>query len=134
MSRSKLREKIFRLLFRVEFYSKEEFADQQELFLQDEEQEEMTEQESEFVTATCDAITEKLSEVDALITEYMKGWNLDRIGKVELTILRLAVYEIRFVEEIPVSVSINEAVELAKKYGQEESSAFVNGVLAKFAG
>ena len=55
------------------------------------------------------------------------------MGKVELTIIRLAVYEMLFDEEIPTSVAINEAVELAKKFGQDESSAFVNGVLAKFA-
>ncbi len=133
MSRSKLREKVFRLLFRVEFYPKEEFADQEALFFRDEEQEQMTEEESQFVSQTVEDIREKLTDVDAAISEHMKGWNLDRIGKVELTILRLAVYEIRFADEIPVSVSINEAVELAKRYGQDEASAFVNGVLAKFA-
>ena len=133
MSRSKLREKVFRLLFRVEFYPKEEFADQEALFFRDEEQEQMTEEESQFVSQTVEDIREKLTDVDAAISEHRKGWNLNRIGKVELTILRLAVYEIRFADEIPVSVSINEAVELAKRYGQDEASAFVNGVLAKFA-
>ena len=133
MSRSKLREKVFRLLFRVEFYPKEEFADQETLFFQDEEQEQMTEEESLLVAQTVEDIRGKLTDVDSAISEHMKGWNLDRIGKVELTILRLAVYEISYVSEIPVSVSINEAVELAKRYGQDEASAFVNGVLAKFA-
>ena len=55
------------------------------------------------------------------------------MSKVDLTILRLAVYEIRFDEDVPTGVAINEAVEIAKKYGQEESSGFINGVLAKFA-
>ena len=55
------------------------------------------------------------------------------MGKVDLTLIRLAVYEIRFEEEIPVKVSINEAIELAKKYGTDDSPAFVNGILAKFA-
>ena len=67
------------------------------------------------------------------ITENITGWTIERIGKVELTILRLAVFEIKYDDEVPVSVAINEAVELAKKYGQNDSSSFVNGVLAKLA-
>ena len=67
------------------------------------------------------------------INEVSKGWKTIRMGKVDLTLIRLAVYEIRFEEEIPVKVSINEAVELAKKYGTDDSPAFVNGILAKFA-
>ena len=61
------------------------------------------------------------------------GWKVSRMGKVDLTILRLALYEMLFDDEVPVSVAINEAVELAKKFGQTESPAFVNGILAKFA-
>ena len=67
------------------------------------------------------------------MNEKVQGWDTGRMGKVDLTILRLAVYEIVFDEEIPTSVAINEAVELAKKFGQDSSPAFVNGVLAKFA-
>ena len=62
-----------------------------------------------------------------------EGWQTKRMGKVDLTILRLAVYEIKYDEDIPTGVAINEAVELAKKFGQDSSPAFVNGVLAKFA-
>ncbi len=62
----------------------------------------------------------------------MKGWTLDRVGKVELAILRLGVYEMQFDADIPEGVAISEAVELAKKFGEENSGAFVNGVLAKF--
>ena len=92
MSRSKQREKVFRLLSRVEFYPKEEFADQEALFFQDEEQEQMTEEESRAVTETVEDIRERLADIDSALSEHMKGWNLERIGKVELTILRLAVY------------------------------------------
>lgn len=80
-----------------------------------------------------DRIGEKLSEIDALINEKAEGWNTQRMGKVDLTIIRLAVYEMLFDEDVPAKVAINEAVELAKKYGQDESPSFVNGVLAKFA-
>lgn len=68
-----------------------------------------------------------------MLEKEAEGWKISRMGKVDLTILRLAVYEIKYDEDIPTSVAINEAVELAKKFGQEESSKFVNGVLAKFA-
>ena len=74
-----------------------------------------------------------IEELDAAINEASKGWKTTRMGKVDLTLIRLAVYEIRFEEEIPVKVSINEAIELAKKYGTDDSPAFVNGILAKFA-
>ena len=68
-----------------------------------------------------------------MINKQAKGWTTQRMGKVDLTILRLAVYEIIYDENVPVGVAINEAVELAKRYGQDESSGFVNGILAKFA-
>ena len=76
---------------------------------------------------------EKLDEIDTMINTRAKGWTTQRMGKVDLTILRLAVYEIIFDKDVPTSVAINEAVELAKRFGQDESSGFVNGVLAKFA-
>ena len=76
---------------------------------------------------------DKLSQIDGLLNEKAQKWSTDRMGKVELTILRLAVYEIRYDEDIPTSVAINEAVELAKKFGQKESGSFVNGILARFA-
>mgnify|MGYP005879343185 CR=1 FL=1 len=76
-------------------------------------------------------VLEKRPELDAAIDETAKGWSTRRMGKVELTILRLALFEIRFDEEVPDKVAINEAVELAKKFGGDESPAFVNGILAK---
>ena len=74
-----------------------------------------------------------MAELDALIDEKSTGWKTNRMAKVDLAIIRLAVYEIKFEDDIPTKVSINEAVELAKKYGADESGSFVNGVLAKFA-
>ena len=73
-----------------------------------------------------------LGEIDFLINVKAKGGSTDRMGKVDVTIIRLAVYEMKFDEAVPVGVAINEAVELAKKFGQDESAGFVNGVLAKF--
>lgn len=86
-----------------------------------------------YIRSKYEKIAEKLPEIDKLINETAIGWDTQRMGKVELTIIRLAVYEIRFDETVPTGVAINEAVELAKKFGQEGSSGFVNGILAKFA-
>ena len=78
-------------------------------------------------------IVEKIDEIDAAINEVSEGWKTRRMGKVDLTLIRLAVYEMKYEDDIPVKVAINEAVELAKQYGTDESPSFVNGVLAKLA-
>lgn len=132
MSRSKLREKVFQLVFRVAFNDEEELAQQAEYFFGDEEQEGMTEKEQQQVQEKFNMVVARLNEIDTQINEKSTGWNVSRLGKVELAILRLAIYEIVYDESIPGSVAINEAVELAKKYAAEESPAFINGVLAKF--
>lgn len=131
MNRRGLREQVFKLLFRVEFNLREEMEEQCKLFLEHEEIP-MSENECAHITDKYWAIQDKLDEIDTLINSKAKGWTTDRMGKVDLSILRLAVYEMLYDEQIPQGVAINEAVELAKKYGQDESSAFINGVLAKF--
>ncbi|MCI7686298.1 MAG: transcription antitermination factor NusB [Baileyella intestinalis] len=77
------------------------------------------------------AIKEHISDIDETISSHMDKWKIDRIGKADLAILRVAVAEILYVEEVPQAVSINEAVELSKKYGDAKSSSFVNAVLGK---
>lgn len=131
MGRREQREQIFRLLFRVEFNTMEEMQEQCELFFEDEENE-FSEKDTAYIRGKVDLILGKLQDIDNLIGETAKGWTIGRMGKVELAIIRLAVYEIRFDEDVPDSVAINEAVELAKKFGQDGSAGFVNGVLAKF--
>lgn len=130
MSRRELREQIFKLLFRIEFNSKEEMQEQTEFFFEEEDQTDT--KDAAYVTEKLNRILEKLSEIDRALNEKVQGWNTERMGKVDLTILRLAVYEILFDDTIPLGVAINEAVELAKKFGQDSSPSFVNGVLAKF--
>jgi len=78
-----------------------------------------------------DAIIAVLPEIDATIAEISTGWTTERMSKVDLTILRIAVYEIKHDEEVPLGVAINEAVELAKVYSGENAPAFINGVLTK---
>ena len=84
----------------------------------------------EKIAATMEKIIPLLPMIDEKISEASKGWKLNRIAKAELAILRLAVYEALYDDDIPVPVAINEAVELAKDYGQDESYSFVNGVLS----
>lgn len=131
MSRRELREQIFKLIFRVEFNDRDEMSEQERYFFDDDE---LTadEKDAAYISQKGNHIIEKLDEIDAMINKQAKGWTTRRMGKVDLTILRLAVYEILFDEDVPAGVAINEAVELAKRFGQEESSGFVNGVLAKF--
>lgn len=132
MSRREMRERLFKLLFRVEFNSREELAQQEKFFFEDEENS-SEQEENARISEKFNKIIEKLEDIDQLLNEKVQGWDTGRMGKVDLTILRLAVYEIMYDEKIPTSVAINEAVELAKKFGQDSSPAFVNGVLAKFA-
>lgn len=131
MSRRELREQIFKLLFRVEFNSPEDMQEQEKLFFEDEEA--AQDKDADYIADKYGKIESRLAEIDALINEKAEGWDTTRMSKVDLTILRLAVYEILFDETVPTGVAINEAVELAKKFGQDASSGFVNGVLAKFA-
>lgn len=131
MSRRELREQIFKLLFRVEFNSLEDMAEQEKLFFEDEDA--AKESDAEYISGKYNKIMQKLSEIDAMLNEKAEGWDTTRMSKVDLAILRLAVYEILYDESVPTGVAINEAVELAKKFGQDASSGFVNGILAKFA-
>lgn len=131
MSRRQIREHIFKMLFRVEFNSPEDMPEQIRLYMED--LEDVSEKDSEHIQKKYDDIVLKLPEIDQIIEEKAESWNIHRMGKVDLTIIRLAVYEIKYDDTIPVSVAINEAVEIAKRFGQDESPAFVNGVLAKMA-
>lgn len=131
MSRRVLREQLFKLLFRVEFNDIEEMPEQCGFFFDDTDNQ-ISEQDMVIIQEKFDRIMDKLSDIDAQINERAKGWTTGRMAKVDLTIIRLAVFEILYDETVPGSVAINEAVELAKKFGQDESYSFVNGVLARF--
>ena len=130
MTRRELRENVFMMLFRVEFHEEGEITEQ--LNLLKEELEDIKAEDIEYINRKCHDIVSKVEEIDAAINESTTGWKTTRMGKVDLSIIRLAVYEMKYEENIPSKVSINEAVELAKKYGTDTSASFVNGVLAKF--
>lgn len=130
MGRHELREQVFRLLFRIEFNSIEEMPEQVKLFFEDSEIN-ISEKDAVYIGGKYRRIQEKISEIDKLINDNTENWDTTRIGKVELTVLRLAVYEILFDDDIPTGVAIDEAVEIAKTYGQESSGGFVNAILSK---
>ncbi|MCH5265707.1 MAG: transcription antitermination factor NusB [Lachnospiraceae bacterium] len=128
MTRREMRECMFCLLFQNEFYSTQEFEEQRDNYLGEQK---LSEPEEEELRQKLEQLVLHLPEIDEKIAATSKGWKLDRIAKAELAILRLAVYEAGYDDGVPVGVAVNEAVELAKKYGEEEGSSFVNGILGK---
>jgi len=129
MTKREEREHLFKLLFCKDFHDVEELKEQIELY--QEQQEIVSEAEFAPVKAKLEAIVAEEGTIDMILSGVADGWRLNRMGKAELTILRIATYEIRYDEDVPDKVAINEAVELAKKYGNDASSGFVNGILAK---
>lgn len=128
MTRRQIRENLYKMLFQVEFHDKESLRTQMEIYLEDlkgaddKDKRELTDKFNELV--------ENLEQIDAKIEQKADGWTINRIAKSELTILRLGVYELLYVEDVPNKVAINEAVELAKSYGSDKASGFINGILA----
>lgn len=129
ITRRQFREHVFCMLFENEFHEREELREQFGLYLDN--WEEIEEKERENMVTRTLAVIDRLPQLDEMISECSDGWSLPRMAKVDLTLIRLALYEIRFDDEIPVGVAINEAVELAKQYGGGNSPGFINGVLAK---
>lgn len=92
--------------------------------------ENLSDEDKKYINEVCIGVSSRTSELDEKIKTYLKGWTMDRIGKTDLAILRLAIFEILYREDIPYKVSINEAVELAKMYCDDASPSFINGLLA----
>lgn len=145
MTRREMREHCFKMLFGVDFYPTEETAGQAEQYFNSPEEDDtaedgtveiihqvdMKEEERQFLIDRIEGMAAKIPELDAKINDVAQGWKTRRMGRVELTILRQALYEMEYDIEVPSKVAINEAVELAKKFGGKDSPAFINGVLAK---
>ena len=124
MSRKEARRILFALLFETEFRS-EELPET----IYNSALEERSIPEDEYIRSVFFGICEKSAELDAIISRYAKGWRADRLSKVSRSVIRLSVYEILYAD-IPANVSVSEAVDIAKKYGEDKARAFVNGVLA----
>lgn len=130
MGRHELREQIFKLLFRVEFNSIEDMSEQVRLFFEDDETV-FADKDRKYISEKYEKVQSLIPEIDKLINDNTENWSTSRMGKVEVAVLRLAVYEIVYDDDIPAGVAIDEAVELAKTYGQENSGGFVNAILSK---
>lgn len=128
MTRRESREHIIKLLYMRDYHEKDELEEENSLYFENFAP--LGEDDMEFVISKYEKISGKLGEIDPVIDKAAKGWKLNRIGKVELCILRLAVYEILFDESVPGKVAVNEAIELAKIYSGGASGSFINGVLA----
>ena len=127
MSRKKARDNAFKCIYELEF-GKDENLDKILDYCYEENEDKPS--EIEYIDMVVRGVKENLEEIDKIILSKLKNWSLDRIAKIDLAILRLAIYEIEYLDDIPEKVSANEAVELAKIYGNNDSRNFVNGVIA----
>jgi len=128
MKRSAIRELAFQLIYSLEIQKPEELEEQVELYLECNEVEEN--EAKEYIKDAVYGIKENIDEIQRLIEKNLKAdWKLDRISRIDLSLLKLAIYEIKY-KKIPYKVAINECLELSKKYGEESSKNFVNGILA----
>ncbi len=127
MGRRAARETAMKLLYQLEI-QKDDREQQIEFVLQEEE---FIENDKKYILEIMDGVHKSIEEIDLMIEKYSKGWKINRLSKVDLSILRLSIYEMTYRKDIPFNVSINEAVELAKKYSNDDAGAFVNGILGQ---
>ena len=128
MSRKKARDNAFKCIYELEFIKDKNLED---ILFNCYEENNNTSEEKEYIEMILKGVKDNIKNIDDIILSKLKNWPLDRIAKIDLAILRLAIYEILYVDSIPDKVSANEAVELAKTYGNNDSKSFVNGVIAK---
>ncbi|MCQ1529829.1 transcription antitermination factor NusB [Lutispora saccharofermentans] len=142
MSRRLLRQSAFKIIFSFHFNDDDieeifkEISEEPNIFLIQEEDEhipfnELNEKEKKFFYDLVKGTLENVEKIDDMIKSNLKSWTMDRIAKVDLTILRMAIYELLYSEDVPYSVAINEAIELGKVFGTDDSGSFINGVLGK---
>ena len=125
MTRKEARNEVFILIFEKQFSD----ATIDEIIDAAKESRDFSEDTDGYIIDVFKGVFDNLEQIDDIISENLVGWTISRISKVSLAVLRLAIYEIKFVDSIPAAVTIDEAVELCKKYSTNEDSAFVNGVL-----
>ncbi len=126
MNRSEMREQAFILLYEKEFFKDKPCEEIEEVFAEN------ISELSEYAKETFENVCERREELDEIISSYLSGWKIGRLPKVNASILRLAIYEIKYAESVPLGVAVNEAVELAKKYSGTDDYTFINGVLGSY--
>lgn len=127
MGRRASREMAMKLLYQLEI-QKENREEQKRLFF---EENTLSEKDRTYISEVIDGVFLNKDFIDNMIEVHSRGWKIVRISKIDLSIMRLSIYEICFRNDIPYNVSVNEAVELAKKYSTEDAGSFVNGILSK---
>ncbi|MBR5218807.1 MAG: transcription antitermination factor NusB [Clostridia bacterium] len=133
MSRKTAREDAFKLIFSSSL-NKEECADILDTFFEEKNRDgeafaKADKGDAEYIRATLEGVSSHKEEIESKISENLKGWKLERLSRVSVAVLKLAVYEMLYSEDVPASVAINEAVKIAQKYEDEKAGSFVNGVL-----
>ncbi|MBQ6376993.1 MAG: transcription antitermination factor NusB [Lachnospiraceae bacterium] len=131
MSRRKLREHLFKLVYLYAFNPPEGMEEQVALYLDSIDK--LSDEDREYLSRRYLEIAGKIDSIDSVLNRTAKGWKTNRFASCDLAILRVAVYEMKYDERIPDGVAINEAVELAKMYGGDESPSFINGILGEIA-
>ena len=126
MNRSEMREQAFILLYEKELFKDKPCEEIEEVFAEN------ISELSEYAKETFENVCERREELDEIISSYLSGWKIGRLPKVNASILRLAIYEIKYAESVPSGVAVNEAVELAKKYSGADDYTFINGVLGSY--
>ncbi|WP_129722217.1 transcription antitermination factor NusB [Xylanivirga thermophila] len=126
MSRRDAREVAMKIIYQYEFGQ----ACDDDLIKEMSNQVKLSNADMEYLYDVVNGVKNNIVELDSNVDKFLKGWSLDRLAKIDLAILRLSIFEILYRTDVPNSVSINEAVELAKKYGTEKSFSFINGILA----
>lgn len=130
MTRKRIRENLYIMLFQTNFHEIEDQSDQADYYLEDLVDADATKKAKTELKERFQSVVAHIPEIDKMIEEKSKGWKISRIAKADLTVLRLAIFEMLYDEEVPNGVAINEAVDLSKKYGTDKSYSFVNGILA----
>ncbi|HEX9058709.1 MAG TPA: transcription antitermination factor NusB [Clostridia bacterium] len=127
MGRRASRELAMKLLYQLEIQK----DDREEQIKAVMDENDLTAKDKEYIHDVTNGVMDNIVNIDNIIEKHSKGWKISRIPKIDLSILRLGIFEIIYRSDIPFSVSVNEAVELAKKFSSEESGSFINGVLSK---
>ena len=136
MSRRDARRHAFHLVFQFPFYHNmcvEALAEAKLCYYEGLEAVRPTGRDAEYIDRAAWGVMEKREEIDGVIEKFLRGWELERINKVDLAIMRLSIYEMLREPDVPLGAAVNEAVELAKEYGTDDSAAFINGVLGNVA-
>ncbi|MDO4960888.1 MAG: transcription antitermination factor NusB [Eubacteriales bacterium] len=133
MNKHEMREEVFKIIFGIDFHDGEDIGELVEKYMTASCDVDVSSREYGLIAGKAEAVGRMLPQLDSEIDAVAEGgWKTNRMGKAELNIIRLALYEMKYDDSIPVKVAINEAVELSKEYCNDDARSFINGLLAHF--